>query len=228
MSLLTNVGLIGVGAYLLSRGTPGSSVSSPVTSTTSNGETVEGEVFEEGEMVSESPDGSEILVAGLDNGHILEIPVGGGLVHIYEKVGEVLVEGSTSIPDKATASVMGMSCYNNTVGMGKSNRMRTLKPINMSYPDVNDCEVAGRVLAKWRWSGKGGPATKYVRRNARVLASTPCEVFKKVGYGEMSADAGGVHLLDYYKGNKYGSADSVIDNLGKPHKSYTRSRRRDS
>jgi len=254
MNTLTSIGLIGVGAYLLTRGKDAGAASAVDHVTTG-----EDEVIVEGDVVAESPDGSEILVAGLDNGAEIQIIIG-GVAHTFVKVGEAALSAngvSTPTPETAqkgaamgSTGFMAASCY-----MGASKRrprtkytaqkwnkgkfnLREEMPINLGYPAANDCAAAGRAVAEWRWAkvrGQVRPANRNAPANvglsAAVLASTPCEIYKKVATGEIPPEAGLVRMDNYYANNPVfdpgatGLTGSSFDPVAP---TYTRTRRHDS
>jgi len=243
MNLLTSGALIGVGAYLLTRSGAGSSASNAVAHVTTGDDAPQ-----QGEVVAESPDGSELLVAGLDNAETIQLQVG-NTVFTYAKVGEAVINAEgKSVPTPETAAnaaamgstcFMGASCY-----MGRSRTPYTAKKWNIGKYDealrigmepitVGECVQAGKAVADWRWRKVRGDVPKRANApmdvgiSAATLASTPCEIYKKVGYGEMSKKAAMTALDNYYADNagyRQGEASLPRRNSGP----YSRSRRHDS
>ena len=113
-------------------------------------------------------------------------------------------------------------------------------PVQNNYPEVNDCALAGQSVADWRWRKVDGrterkdqKAPLAVSNSAAILASTPCEVYKKVAYGEMAPEAAIAELDAYYGESAFeegprGFALEGEDLVLETDSTYTRRRRYDS
>lgn len=178
----------------------------------------------EGEVIASSPSEEEIIVSGIGGPASIYIqdPETGEIL-AYTKVGTVLVEETeeeaVATPDESTAmsgtyfggaqTVMGRSAtpYTAKEPYRRGRKLRTaFKPIGRKMPEVDACERAGRALRRWYLAKRDGrvePAnrkpTARVSKQAAILASTPCEVYKKVGAGEMTVEGGIARLQSYYE-----------------------------
>lgn len=153
-----------------------------------------------------------------------------GEIFQYEKVGTVLVEeaedgSAVSTPDEETAEngtmsgsyfggsqvhMMGRSPtqYTAKEPYRRGRNLRTaFKPIGRKLPSVDSCSRAGRTLRNWYLKKKAGKVkpknakpTARVSQQAALLASTPCEVYRKVATGEMTPDGAMSRLTAYYAG----------------------------
>lgn len=159
-----------------------------------------------------------------------------GEIFQYEKVGTVLVEetedgSAVSTPDEATAEegtmsgsyfggsqvhMMGRSRtpYTAKEPHRRGRNLRTaFKPIGRKLPTTDACSRAGLTLRNWYLKKKTGKVkppnakpTARVSQQAAVLASTPCEVYRKVATGEMTEDGAMSRLNAYYEGRGATSA----------------------
>jgi len=155
-------------------------------------------------------DGETLVVAGSDNAQVIFVD-DTGTPHdaIVDEKGNVYVKvGQTQpglVPGSSVAMGRSRTPYTAKSPTRRGRNMRKV-PIQTSYPEVNDCARAGRTVADWRWRKEGGgtrhkdqKAPLAVSNAAAVLASTPCEVYKKVAYDEMAPDAAVSELDVYYE-----------------------------
>jgi len=192
----------------------------------------------EGEILAATPSEDEILVAGIGGAGIVYImDETTGELLAYQKVGTVVVEetpeGAEAIPDEQT--VQDSTMTGSYFGRGKTymgrtateytakapyRRGRNLRtdyaPIGQNFPDVDECSRAGFVLRDWYLKKKSGDVkpknrkpVKRVSEQAAILASTPCEVYRKLGTGEMTNDAAMSRLEAYYAGRSFDARKAI-------------------
>ncbi|MCH9802136.1 MAG: hypothetical protein K0U62_11500 [Actinomycetia bacterium] len=165
---------------------------------------------------------------------------------IVDKDGSVWVKVEETSPDEFAQSDAPY-----TISMGRTRTEFTAKSptrrgrdmrdvsIQSNYPEVNDCAAAGQAVADWRWRKVDGKTRRKdqkapitVSNAAAILASTPCEVYKKVAYEEMDPEAAIAELDSFYEESGFDTPGFDLDDEGEvileTDSTYTRRRRYDS